>query len=133
MYHFQFTLNKGQGGSNVADIFFYIRNVSYYIALHVVLRTVISAWKFTSLIDLFAQILPQLPAICYNSSAKTDTNTHQPLSIARYSLIQMSELEQSRLKKYSKVLKSLQIFRILLILVERPKLYDWITPASSVE
>ena len=53
--------------------------------------------------------------------------TNQPLSIASNTMIQLSELEQSRLKKYSKVLKSLHIFRILVILVERPKLYDWIT------
>jgi hypothetical protein len=112
-----------------------IKMVWYYIALHVVLSSGECVCIFTSLIDLFTQTLPQFiwhPAIFYNSSAKTDTKqiNHCLLPGTHwYSWVNWSKVDWTKI--YSKVLLSPHIFRILIILVERPKLYAWITALDN--
>ena len=75
----------------------------FYIAQYPVLSTVQSALHFTSLTDLFTQTLSRL--IWEASSHMLQimregcSYTYPPLSIARYSFIQLSELEQCRVKK----------------------------------
>ena len=51
-----------------------------------------------------------------------------PLSIARYSFIQLSQLERRRVKnKLTRVLTPQQMIRTRVPLVESPKLYPWAT------
>ena len=76
--------------------------VSSYIVQHPILRTAQSALHFTSLADLFNQTPSQL---LWEASSHTlqlmhegCSYTHPPLSIAMYSVIQLSELEQCRVK-----------------------------------
>ena len=68
-----------------------------------VLRTVQSTLHFTSLTDLFTQTPSQLlwEASSYMLQLMREgcSYTYPPLSIARYSFIQLSELEQLRVKK----------------------------------
>ena len=76
---------------------------SSYIAQYPVLRTVQSALHFTSLTDLFTQTPSQLlweaSSHMLQLMREGCSYTYPPLSIARYSFIQRSELEQSRGKK----------------------------------
>ena len=79
---------------------------SSYIAQYPVLRTAQSALHFTSLTDLFTQTPSRLlweasshmlQLMCEGCS--TCSYTYPSLPIARYSFIQLSELEQCRVKK----------------------------------
>ena len=49
--------------------------------------------------------------------------TYPPLSIARYSFIQLSELEQCRVKNFPMALTPQHTIRNCVLLVESPKLY----------
>ena len=76
--------------------------VSSYIAQYPVLRTVQSALYFTSLTDLFTQtpsrFLWQASSHMLQLMREGCSHTYPPLSITRYSFIQLSELEQCRVK-----------------------------------
>ena len=78
---------------------------SSYIAQYPVLRTVQfqSALHFTSLTDLFTQttswLLWEASSHMVQLMHEGCSYTYPPLSIARYSFIQLSELEQCRVKK----------------------------------
>ena len=80
---------------------FHVKNKvkeSSYIAQYPVLRTVQSALQFTSLTDLFSQTSSQflLEASSHMLQLMREgcSYTYPPLPIARYSFIQLSELEQ---------------------------------------
>ena len=79
---------------------------SFYIAQYPVPRTVQSALHFTSLTDLFTQTPPWL--LCEASSHMLQlmregcSYIYPPLYIARYSCIQLSELEQCTVKKLAR-------------------------------
>ena len=77
--------------------------VSSYIAHYPVLRTVQSALYFTSMTDLFnqtqSQLLWEASSHMLQFMRKGCSYTYPPLSIAGYSFIQLSELEQCRVKK----------------------------------
>ena len=76
---------------------------SSYIAQYPVLRTVQSALHFTSLTDLFtqtpSQLLREASSHMLQLIHEDCSYTYPPLSIGRYSFIQLSELEQCRVKK----------------------------------
>ena len=76
---------------------------SSYIAQYPVLRTVQGTLHFTSLTDLFTQTPSRLLWEASNHMLQLMhegcSYTYPPLSIARYSFIQLSELEQCRVKK----------------------------------
>ena len=76
---------------------------SFYIAQYPVLGTVQSALHFTSLTDLFTQTPSRFLWEASNHMLQLMREgcsyTYPPLSIARYSFIQLSELEQCRVKK----------------------------------
>ena len=78
-------------------------NGNCYIAQYPVLRTVQSALHFTSLTDLFTQTPSRLLWDEYLLQLMREgcSYTYPPLSIARYSFIQLSELEQCRVKKFA--------------------------------
>ena len=75
----------------------------YYIVQYPVLRTVQSALHFTSLTDLFTQtpyrLLWEASSHMLKLMREGYVYTYPPLSIARYSFIQVSELVQCRVKK----------------------------------
>ena len=74
-----------------------------YIAQYPVLRTVQSVLHFTSLTDLFTQtpsrLLWEASSHMLQLMREGYSYTYPSLSIARYLFIQLSELEQCRLKK----------------------------------
>ena len=76
---------------------------SSYIAQYQVLRTVQSALHFTSLTDLFTQspsrLLWEASSHMLQLMREGCSYTYPPLSIVKYSFIQLSELEQCRVKK----------------------------------
>ena len=79
------------------------KKASSYIAQYPVLRTVQSTLHFTSLADLFTETPSRL---LWEASSHTIrlmregcSYTYPPLSIVRYSFIQLNELEQCRVKK----------------------------------
>ena len=77
-----------------------IKKASSYIAQYPVLRTVQSTLHFTSLTDLFTQtsswLLWEVSSHMLQLMRKGCSYTYPPLSIAKYSFIQLSELEQCR-------------------------------------
>ena len=79
-----------------------VKKASSYIAQYPVLRTIQNALHFTSLTDLFTQTPSRL---LWEASSHMlqlmheGSYTYPPLSMARYSFIQLSELEQCRVKK----------------------------------
>ena len=79
-----------------------IKMASSYIAQYPVLRTVQCALHFNSLTDLFTQtpsrLLWEASSHMLQLICKGCSYTYPPLSIARYSFIQLSELEQCRVK-----------------------------------
>ena len=81
----------------------HVKKASSYIAQYPVLRTVQSALHFTSLTDLFTQtpsrLLWEASSHMLQLIHEGCSYTYPPLSIARYSFIQLSEVEQSRVKK----------------------------------
>ena len=80
-----------------------VKKASSYIAQYPVLRTVKSALHFTSLTDLFTQtpsrFLWEASSHMLQLMRVGCSYTYPPLSIARYSFIQLSELEQYRVNK----------------------------------
>ena len=76
---------------------------SSYIAQYPVPRTVPSALHFTSLTDLFThtpfRIFWEASSHTLQLVREGCSYTYAPLSIIRYSFIQLSELEQCRVKK----------------------------------
>ena len=76
---------------------------SSYIAQYPVLRTVQSPLHFTSLTDMFTQtpsrLLWETSSHMLQLIRESCSYTHPPLSIARYSFLQLNELEQCRVKK----------------------------------
>ena len=76
---------------------------SSYIAQYSVLRTIQSALHFTSLTDLFTQtpfrLLWEASSHMVQLMREGCSYTYPPRSIVRYSFIQLSELEQCRVKK----------------------------------
>ena len=76
---------------------------SSYIAQYPVLRTIQSALHFTSLTYLFTQtpsrLLWEASSHMLQLMREGCSYTYPPLSIVRYSFIQLSELEQCRVKK----------------------------------
>ena len=78
---------------------------SSYIAQYPVLRTAQSALHFTSLTDLFTQtpsrLLWEASSHMLQLMREGCSYTYPPLSIARYSFIQLSEPEQCRVKKFA--------------------------------
>ena len=76
---------------------------SFYIAQYPVLRTIQSALHFTSLTNLFTQTPSQLlweaSSHMLQLMREGCSYTYPPLSIVRYSFIQLSELEQCRVTK----------------------------------
>ena len=81
----------------------YKGKASSYIAQYPVLRNVQSTLHFTSLTDLFNQtpsrFLWEASSHMLQLMHEGYSYIYPPLSIARYSFIQMSELEQCRVKK----------------------------------
>ena len=79
------------------------KKASFYIAQYPVLRTVQSALHFTSLTDLFTQttsrLLWEASSHMLQLMREGCLYIYPPLSIARYSFIHLSELEQCRMKK----------------------------------
>ena len=80
-----------------------VKKATSYIAQYPVLRTVQSSLHFTSLTDLFTQtpsrLLLEASSHMLQLMREGCSHTYPPLSIARYSFIQLSELEQCRVKK----------------------------------
>ena len=83
---------------------------SSYIAQYPVLRTVQSALHFTSLTDLLTQTPSRLLLEASNHNKimlqlmrEGCSYTYPPLSIARYSFIELSELEQCGVKQLAQV------------------------------
>ena len=78
---------------------------SSYIAQYPVLRTIQRTLHFTSLTDLFTQTPSRLhweaSSHMLQLMSEGCSYTYSPLSIARYSFIQLSELEQCRVKKFA--------------------------------
>ena len=89
---------------------FRLKRSSSYIAQYPVLRTVQSALCFTSLTDLFTQtpsrLLWEASSHMLQLMREGCSYTYPPLSIARYSFIQLSELEQCRVKKHAQGLNT---------------------------
>ena len=77
-----------------------------YIALYPSTRTVQSALHFTSLKDLFTQtpsrLLWEASSHMLQLMREGCSYTYPPLSIASYSFIQLSELEQYKVKKLAR-------------------------------
>ena len=99
-------ISKSTNDPNLAIVQRYIKHckkASSYIAQYPVLRTVQSALHFTSLADLFTQtpsrLLWEASSHMLQLMREGCSYTYPPLSIARYSFIQLSELEQCRVKK----------------------------------
>ena len=100
---------------------------SSYIAQYPVLRTVQSALHFTSLTDLFthtpSRILWEASSHMLQLMRDGCSYTYPPLSIARYSFIQLSDLEQCRVKKLAQGFNTAARIRTRVLVVESPKLY----------
>ena len=85
----------------------------------------------TSLTDLFTQtpsrLLWEASSRMLQLMREGCSYTYPPLSIARYSFIQLSELEQCRVKKLAQGFNTAPRIRTRVIVVESPKLYHWAT------
>ena len=99
------------------------------IVQYPVLRTVQSALHFTSLTDLFTQtpsrLLWEASSHMQQLMREGCSYIYPPLSIAMYSFIQLSELEQCRLKKLAQGFNTTTQGSNLGSLVESPNLYPW--------
>ena len=104
-----------------------VKKRSSYIAQYPVLRTAQSALHFTSLTDLFTQtpyrLLWEASSHMLQLMREGCSYTYPPLSIARYSFIQLSELEQCRMKKLAQGFNAAAWIRTRVLVVESPKLY----------
>ena len=88
----------------VSDLtFVFLKKASSYITQYPVLRTVQSTLHFSSLIDLFtrtpSRLLWEASSHMLQLMREGCSYTYPLLSIARYSFIQLSELEQCRVTK----------------------------------
>ena len=103
------------------------KKASSYIAQYPVLGTAQSALHFTSLTDLFTQTPSRLLWEASNHMLqlmhKGCSYTYLPLSIVRYSFIQLSELEQCRVKKLAQGFNTAARIRTRVLVVESSKLY----------
>ena len=103
------------------------QKASSYIAQYPVLRTVQSALHFTSLTDLFTQtpsrLLWEASSHMLQLMREGCSYTYPPLSIARYSFIQLSELEQCRVKKLAQGFNTAARTRTWVLIVESLKLH----------
>ena len=92
-----------------------------YIAQYPILRTVQSALHFTSLTDLFSQtpsrLLWEASSHMLQLMREGYSYTYPPLSRARYSFIQLSELEQRRVKKLAQGFNTAARIRIRVLVV----------------
>ncbi|KAK2173803.1 hypothetical protein NP493_848g01025 [Ridgeia piscesae] len=92
-----------------------------------ILRIAQTALHITSLADLFNQTPFQLLWEAFSHMLQLMhegcSYTYPPLSIARYLFIQLSELEQCRMKNLSKVLTPQHMIQARVVLVESSKLY----------
>ena len=88
----------------------HVKKVCSYIAQYPLIRTIQSALHFTSLADLFTQTPSRLhweaSSHMLQLMREGCSYTYPPLSIARYSVIQLSELEQCRVKKLAEGLNT---------------------------
>ena len=104
---------------------------SSYIAQYPVLGTVQNALHFTSLTDLFTQtpsrLLWEASSHMLQLMHEGCSYTYPPLSIARYSFIQLSELEQCRVKKLAQGFNTAARIRTRVFLVRSPEVYPWAT------
>ena len=104
-----------------------IKKASSYIAQYPVLRTAQSALHFTSLTDLFTQTPSRLhweaSSHMLQLMCEGCSYTYPSLSIARCSFIQLSELEQCRVKKLAQGFNTEARIRTRVLVVESPKLY----------
>ena len=100
---------------------------SSYIAQYPVLRTAQSALHSTSLTDLFTQtpsrLLWEASSHMLQLMREGCSYTYPPLSIARYRFIQLSELEQCRVKKLAQGFNTAARIRTRVLVVESSKLY----------
>ena len=99
-------VNRGWVVGNSSDsrqLLVYYGWATSYIAQYPVLRTVQSALHFTSLTNLFTQTPSRLfweaSSHVLQLMREGCSYTYQPLSMAMYSFIQLTELEQCRVKK----------------------------------
>jgi len=80
-----------------------VKKAGSYIAQYPVLGTVQTALHFTSLTDLFTQtpyrLLWEASSRMLQLMREGCSYTYPPLSIAKYSFIQLNEMEQCRVKK----------------------------------
>ena len=97
--------------------------VSSYIAQYPIL----SAFHFTSLADLFnqtpSQLLGEPSSHMLQLMREGCSYTYPPLSIARCSFIQLSELEQCRVKNLPKGLTPQHRIQTRILLVKSPKFF----------
>ena len=79
------------------------KKISSYIAQYPILRITQSVLHFISLADLFnqtpSQLLLEASSHMLQLMREGCSYTYDPLSIVRYSFIQLSELEQCRVNK----------------------------------
>ena len=87
----------------VAPVVKKLKQVSSYIVQYPILRAVQSAFTLYFLANLFnqtpSQLLWEASSRLLQLMHEDCTYTYPPLSIARYSLIQLGELEQCRVEK----------------------------------
>ena len=105
------------------------------IAQYPVLRTAQSALHFTSLTDLFTQtpsrLLWEASSHMLQLMREGCSYTYPPPSVARCSFIQLSELEQCRVKKLAQGFNTAARIRTWVLVVDSPKFYTWsIAPLS---
>ena len=99
------------------------------------LKSVQSALHFTSLTDLFTQtpsrLLWEASSHMLQLMRKGCSYSYPPLSIARYSFIKLSELEQCRMKHLLMILTPQHRIRTRVLVVESPKLCAIARPAHG--
>ena len=105
----------------------YFIKVRSYVAQCLVHRTAQSTLHFTSLADLFyltlSQLLWEATSLMLQLMREGCWYSYPPLSIARYSFIQLSELEQCRVKNLPKDLTPQHRIQTRVLFVESAKLY----------
>ena len=100
---------------------------SSYIAQYPVLRAIQRALHFTFLTDMFTQtpsrLLWEASSHMLQLIREGCSYIYPPLSTVRYSFIQLSELEQCRLKKHAQGFNTAARIRTRVLIVESTKLY----------
>ena len=109
--------------NNSGPGFSVVKKASSYIAQYPVLMTAQSASHFTSLTDLFTQTPSRLLWEASNHLLQLmRKGCSYTLSIVRYSFIQLSELEQCRVKKLAHGFNTAARIQTRVLVVESPKL-----------